>query len=184
MKRYLFLLLCSLFACVISFAQTNYYTETKVFNETDYIYQCEIDPTDFVVLYNKDYKLTPDDVKFKSTGKTFIPDNEDLDLITHESWLTFRRKFYSIIQNAFSESEKNILKLTPYEIYVDLYFNTETGKVDEVKFSFYKNSAFVFVPVSVYRNMEVQIKRACQFIITEEGKRLNYIYYWDTYKFE
>ena len=67
-------------------AQTNYYTETKVFNETDYIYQCEIDPTDFVVLYNKDYQLTPDDVKFKSTGKTFIPDNENLDLITHESW--------------------------------------------------------------------------------------------------
>ena len=184
MKRHLFLLLCSLFACVICFAQTNYYTETKVFNETDYIYQCEIDPTDFVVLYNKDYKLTPDDVKFKSTEKTFIPDNEDLDLITHESWLTFRRNFYSIIQNAFSESEKNILKLTPYEIYVDLYFNTETGKVDEVKFSFYKNSAFVFVPVSVYRNIEVQIKRACQFIITEEGKQLNYIYYWDTYKFE
>ena len=165
-------------------AQTNYYTETKVFYETDYSYQCEIDSTDFVVLYNKDYQLTPDDVKLKSTGKTFIPDNEDLDLITHESWLTFRRHFYSIIQHAFSESEKNILKLTPYEIYVDLYFNTETGKVDEVKFSFYKNSNFVFVPVSVYRNIEVQIKRACQFIITEEGKRLNYIYYWDTYKFE
>lgn len=165
-------------------AQTNYYTETKVFNETDYIYQCEIDSTDFVVLYNKDYQLTPDDVKFKSTGKTFIPDNENLDLITHESWLTFRRNFYSIIQHAFSESEKNILKVTPHEIYVDLYFNTETGKVDEVKFSFYKNSGFAFVPVSVYRNMEVQIKRACQFIITEEGKQLNYLYYWDTYKFE
>ena len=165
-------------------AQTNYYTETKVFNETDYIYQCEIDSTDFVVLYNKDYQLTPDDVKFKSTGKTFIPDNENLDLITHESWLTFRRHFYSIIQHAFSESEKNILKVTPHEIYVDLYFNTETGKVDEVKFSFYKNSGFAFVPVSVYRNMEVQIKRACQFIITEEGKQLNYLYYWDTYKFE
>ena len=70
------------------------------------------------------------------------------------------------------------------EIYVDLYFNTETGKVDEVKFSFYKNSGFAFVPVSVYRNMEVQIKRTCQFIITEEGKQLNYLYYWDTYKFE
>ena len=63
MKRHLFLSLCSLFVCVISFAQTNLYTETKVFNETDYIYQCEIDSTDFVVLYNKDYQLTPDDVK-------------------------------------------------------------------------------------------------------------------------
>ena len=178
------IILTMLFCSSSLLAQTNYYTETKVFNETDYIYQCEIDSTDFVVLYNKDYQLTPDDVKFKSTGKTFIPDNENLDLITHESWLTFRRHFYSIIQHAFSESEKNILKVTPHEIYVDLYFNTETGKVDEVKFSFYKNSGFAFVPVSVYRNMEVQIKRACQFIITEEGKQLNYLYYWDTYKFE
>ena len=42
MKRHLFLLICSLFVCVICFAQTNYYTESKVFDEEGYAYQCDI----------------------------------------------------------------------------------------------------------------------------------------------
>lgn len=57
MKRHLFLLICSLFVFVICFAQTNYYTESKVFDEEGYAYQFDIKFGD-VVLYNKANKWT------------------------------------------------------------------------------------------------------------------------------
>ena len=60
------------------FAQTNYYTENKVFDEVDYSYQCELDSSGIVYLFNKENKLTYEDMKFKNTGKIFIPEDENI----------------------------------------------------------------------------------------------------------
>lgn len=45
-----------LFGIVEMFAQTSYYSGNKEFVESDYVYVCELDCTDYVVLHNKEYK--------------------------------------------------------------------------------------------------------------------------------
>ena len=54
----------TLLFCVTNlFAQTNYYAENKEFNESGYTYVCELTRSGDVVLRNKEYKLTEDDLK-------------------------------------------------------------------------------------------------------------------------
>ena len=61
MKRHLFLLICSLFVCVICFAQTNYYTESKVFDEEGYnvikLHSAYDENTQIIEYVNKDDEL-------------------------------------------------------------------------------------------------------------------------------
>ena len=51
----LLLLLSSLFALNLT-AQTNYYTHDKTFYEDGYTYQCDVDASQSVTLYNKNSK--------------------------------------------------------------------------------------------------------------------------------
>lgn len=162
----------------------NYYTETKEFIGTDYIYQCELDSSGIVCLYDKENKLTYGDMKFKDTGKTFIPEDENIKTLTYRSWLEYRKTFYALMECAFSESEISILKDDGREFYLEYFINTETGSIEEIKFLFLDTSAFVYIPVSVYRNIELQLKRKCRFVITEAGKNINYVYLSDAFKFK
>lgn len=182
--RTIMILIAILFYSNNLLAQTNFYKGTKVFNETDYVYQCKQSSIGYVILHNKENKLTCNDLKFRLTGERFIPEDENMELLTDEGWLTYKRFFYEIMRYAFSEAELSVLRESDYDLYVDMFINTETGKVDEVEFSFSKDSGFVFIPISVYRNIELQIKEKCRFGITEEGKMLNYIYYWDTFELD
>ena len=47
-----------LFSATYMYAQTNYYTTTKTFNESGYTYQCDIPPYNLVILYNKSNSST------------------------------------------------------------------------------------------------------------------------------
>lgn len=177
------ILIAILFCSNSLIAQTNYYTETKVFNEADYTYQCSLEPTGLIYLYNVENKLTYDDMKFNHTGKKFIPENENIRTITYESWKEYRKDFYNIMRNAFSDVEINLLRKSGRVIYLEYFINTVTGKIDEIKFFFFKESGFINIPVAVFRNIELQIKANCQFVITVEGKGLNYVYLSDTFGF-
>ena len=48
--------ICILFYVAYLHAQTNYYTTTKTFYESDYTYQCDVAASRFVSLYNKSNK--------------------------------------------------------------------------------------------------------------------------------
>jgi len=37
---------------------------------------------------------------------------------------------------------------------------------------------YATIPISVYRKIETDLKEKVWYIPTEEGKKLNYIYYW------
>lgn len=179
MKRHLFLLICSLFVCVICFAQTNYYTESKVFDEEGYAYQCDIKFGD-VVLYNKANKWTGIEQKHKATGEIFKPENT---VTTYESWLEYRKKFPRIMKTALSDIDEDLQRNIRGQLFLDLFINTETGRVDDIVFYFFRKSGLVYIPISVFRQLELSIKETCRFTITEEGKRVNYAYLWDSFKF-
>lgn len=75
-----------------------------------------------------------------------------------------------------SASEKQRVK--GHELIITMCINSDTGKVDEVEFSFINFGTYATIPISVYRKIETDLKEKVWYIPTEEGKKLNYIYYW------
>ena len=163
----------SLLFCVVSVSsQTNYYTTTNTFYETGYTYQCDVDIAEMVTLYNKSNKLTYVDVVYKATGKLFSPTKpEEYNVFEDDTWT--KQLCHSIVNNAFSKSEKGRVKGRKFSI--TLYINSDTGKVTEVNFNFTTFSPYATIPISVYRKIETELKSKIWFTITTQGKRLNYI---------
>ncbi|MFV0538511.1 MAG: DUF5043 domain-containing protein [Dysgonomonas sp.] len=174
MKTILFSIILLLGAIDTS-AQTYYYNNTKTFNENGYTYQCDVNTgSKEVILYNKSNQLTYVNMVNKTTGEAyFIPTPDGPYTFTEESWVD--PKYTSIINNAFTAAEKQRLK--GYKLSTTLRISPATGKVMEVKFTFTSNDPYATIPVSVYRNIEVQLKDQIWFTPTAEASKYNYLHY-------
>jgi len=153
-------------------AQTNYYTTTKTFYEDGYVYQCDLDESGRVTLYNKDNRFTYS----KYANKDGTPVSSDVllgkvQLIEDDNWT--RRKCGEIANNIFSATER--VNVANKEYSVRMIVDTSTGKVNEVFFSFMYNDPFITVPVSTFRKLEVALKEKIWFTITPAGKKLKFI---------
>ena len=167
-------LLCMMFCCIYINAQTNYYTENKIFYEDGYAYQCEVDASGTVTLYNKENKWTHVTEIYKDTGETFVMPDTGIDLTESDTWTD--DKCRSIVIEAFTTEQK--LRVKGRDVYIIISINTDTGKVDEVNFEFVNFGGYATIPVSVYRKIETEIKKNIWFVLTDEGRKLNYIYQW------
>ena len=167
-----------LFCAIFSVAQTNYYTTSKTFYENGYTYRCDLCASRSLDLYNVNNKWIGQFPSYKSTGETFVVPDVGIDLFTHASWLANKEKVENIVKAAFTAAQKQTI--TDEELYIDMYINTETGKIDDVCFSFLNNKPYAYIPVSVYRNIELAIKENVQEVLTDEGRKLNFIYWWTT----
>ena len=167
-----------LFSAAFSVAQTNYYTTSKVFYSSGYIYQCDSSDSRRIELYNVSNKWIGETVSYKSTGETFVMPDEGIQLTTHASWLANEKKVENIVNAVFTTAQKQTI--TDEELTIIMYINTETGKIDDVCFSFLKDEPYAYIPVSVYRNIELAIKENVQEVLTDEGRKLNFIYWWTT----
>ena len=153
-------------------AQTNYYPTTKTFQEDGYVYQCDLDESGMITLYNKDNSFTY--AHYANKDGTRVPSDVLLgrvQLIEDDNWT--RRKCGEIANNVFSSSER--VNVANGEYFVRLIVNTFTGKVDEVFFRFMYNDPFVTVPVSTFRKLELELKEKIWFTITPAGKKLKFI---------
>jgi len=162
-----------LFSATYMYAQTNYYTTTKTFNQDGYIYQCDVRASGFVTLYNKSNKWIKVYPVYKSTGESFAQTDAGIELFEDDNWT--RSKRFSIVNAAFSDSEKQ--KVKGHDFNIIMYINSSTGRVDEVSFEFHKSDPFAAIPISVYRKIETEIKKELWFTLTAEGKMLSYIFY-------
>ena len=165
-----------LFCTVFSAAQTNYYTTSKVFYASGYTYQCDLSASGRVELYNVSNKWIGQYPSYKSTGETFVMPDAGIQLTTHASWLANEEKVKNIVNATFTDAQKQTV--TNEELAIIMYINTETGKIDDVYFRFLSDRPYAYIPVSVYRNIEVAIKENIQEVLTDEGKKLNFIYWW------
>ncbi len=172
-----FIAVIALFTIVVSiWGQTNYYSQTKTFEEDGYTYQCNATPWGFVELYNKNNKLKGKFPAYRSTGKTYIePEDGFHPVMEHDA--KKRRKCQDIVRNAFTEQQKSACK-GGRRLYITCYINSDTGKIDEVCFEFFKTSGYVGIPISVYRQIELGLKKEIQYGITDLGKQLNFIFFW------
>nr|WP_302156327.1 DUF5043 domain-containing protein [Bacteroides intestinalis] len=163
-----------LFSATYMYAQTNYYATTKTFNQDGYIYQCDVRASGFVTLYNKSNKLINVYPVYKNTGESFVQTDAGIKLLESDTWT--RSKRFSIVNAAFSDSEKQ--KVKGHDFNIIMYINSSTGRVDEVSFEFHKSDPFAAIPISVYRKIEIELKKDIWFTLTAEGKMLSYIFYW------
>ena len=174
MKALFILFFISLFMVDMS-AQTNYYSQDKTFYENGYTYQCDVtEESGSVSLYNKDSKYIYVDLINRYTGKKISREEEQLRPLESETWT--KPKCHSIVNNAFSSAEKQRVKGNNFCI--TLYIDPDTGKVADVEFLFVTFNPYATIPVSVYREIEVEIKKNIWFNITPDGKRFNYIMLW------
>ena len=111
---------------------------------------------------------------YKNTGESFVQTDAGIKLLESDTWT--RSKRFSIVNAAFSDSEKQRIK--GYDFNIKMYINSSTGRVDEVSFEFHRSGPFATIPVSVYRKIETEIKKELWFTLTAEGKMLSYIFYW------
>ena len=170
------ILITMLFCATFSVAQTNYYTTSKTFYENGYTYRCDLCASRFVDLYNVNNKWIGQFPSYKSTGETFVMPDAGIQLTTHASWLANEKKVENIVNAAFTAAQKQTI--TNEELKLVMYVNTETGKIDDVCFRFLNNEPYAYIPVSVYRNIELAIKENVQEVLTDEGRKLNFIYWW------
>ena len=182
MKTYILtiLLLCTVNSL---FSQTNYYTETKTIHKDGYTYQVDKYESGIIKLYNKENKWINKKQTYKSTGEYFYMPDYGLELLDNKSFLSTRKILFAILEESYSEEEKEQIKNIGKTCVINLYINSETGTVDDVRFSFDELSYYINIPISVFRNIELKIKEKVSFVVTDEGKKLNYIYYWDDYEF-
>lgn len=166
-----------LLACFMAIhAQTNYYAVTKTFNEADYTYQCDVQKSKMVYIYNKENKYTFVEQKYKD-GRLLEEEYYDAprtDYVKDDSWT--KSKCYSIVNNAFASFDKKRLKNR--KLMISLYIDSNTGRVMEVEFNFTTTNPFSTVPLSIYRSIELEIKKHIYFIPTPEGNKLNYLFHF------
>ena len=174
MRTIFLLLFISLFMVDIS-AQTNYYKQDKTFYEEGYTYQCDVtEGAGLVNLYNKDSKYVYAKLINRYTGKKISREEERLSPLKSETWT--KPKCHSIVNNAFSSDEKQRVK--GEEFIITMYIDPDTGKVADVEFIFMTFNPYATIPISVYRKIEVEIKKKIWFNVTSDGKRFNYIMLW------
>ena len=63
-----------------------------------------------------------------------------------------------------------------------LYINPDTGNIADVDFEFLKRSFAATIPVSIYRAIEVSLKRDVHFTLTKAGKSQNYVFVFFDYE--
>ncbi|MDR0989034.1 MAG: DUF5043 domain-containing protein [Prevotellaceae bacterium] len=172
MKRITLLLAASLI-CLQLPAQTRYYQITGMYAEAEYTYQCDVQGK-HVRLYNKANKWTYELIRNKTTGN--VADIEALlPVLEDDTWT--KPKCHLIVSQAFTVNEACMVQ-NAFPISVSMYINSTTGRIEEILFEFTNIEAFATIPVSVYRKIEVNLKKNVWFTSTANGKTLNYIYRW------
>ncbi|MBE6281879.1 MAG: DUF5043 domain-containing protein [Bacteroides sp.] len=180
MKRIALILIYNLYVSFIC-AQTNYYLEDKTFNEDGYTYQADVIGI-MVQLYNQDNQWVGRSPKYKVDGSPFFqPEYGYIESYDEESWLDSEKKMSTIANSTLTSMEKDMVKGREFTLM--LHINSTTGKVDDVMFSFSNLGPFASIPVSTYRKMELQIKDQLFYNLTDDGRKLTYIFTWNSIEF-
>ena len=181
MRRIILLFFVLSFVCAfVSVAQTNYYPETKIFNESDYIYKAEVSSWGIINLYNTSNRWIGKNQMYKGTNEKYSMSDVGEDMFDLASWRISRKKLRTILSNALGRDEKRMIG--DKEIILTMYVNSTTGKIDDITFEFFEDSPYRFIPVLTYWKIEQEIKQSIQLTLTDAGRRLNYIYWWEDVK--
>ena len=166
----------NVFSQQLKLVPPGYYRRDTVYVMDGYRYRCD-GTKGMVMLYNADYTNLWEEKKqvYKETGKVFdfgFGDIKKYNPILED--ISMNQKVLDIVDNAFTKDFVSCLK-GHENITVTLFLDSETGRVEEVSFWFVPSSAFAFLPISVYREIELQLINEVSYTPSSIGKQLNYI---------
>lgn len=172
MKTNILYVFCLLFSLTVT-AQTKYYDVDTTFYEKGYTYQCDVlEGACYVTLYNIENRFTNVKQVDRNTGKGIATkENMRETQLEDDSWT--KPKCFSIINGAFSQEQKQLIQ--DQEFCIILYVDPDTGKIADVEYQFLSLSPYGSIPISVFREIEVELKKNVWFVLTEYGKRRNFI---------
>ncbi len=174
MRLYLFLF--SLCVAVTAFAQddssweVNHYEKTRTFVEDGYTYQCDV-KYGYVTLYNAANQWTYADQIDNRTGKLYTSNLGENDVFKMSDETA--KAIIRIVNQSFSQEEAR--RITDNGFMLTLFFSPVTGDLAEVCFNFsiFRDSARI--PISYYRDIELQLKEQVHVKVLEGGKHLTYL---------
>jgi hypothetical protein len=149
-----------------------YYHTTHTISMNGYAYQCDVKEKDIAAtLYNKENRLTYANRTYKD-GSPLSKElfDSEVDVLQDDNWT--KSKCVSIVNNAI----RNYSNARGCFVSVSMYIDPNTGKVMEVKFRFVKDEGMGTVPVSAFREIEINLKNNVWFTPTAEGKKLNFLF--------
>ena len=179
MKTLVILILFIIMGITTLYSQTNYYTESKIFEGVGYKYKCNVSSSKNVVLYNIENELTGKSPKYRTSGEIFVyPEGSGIELCEYNR--VTETKIRNIVNSSFSgitiTQPQNSAQRKTFNI--TFYINSGTGKVDELEFDFVNFGPYAKVPVEVFRQIELDIKQNIQFEVPDYGKELDFIWTW------
>lgn len=165
--------------------QTKFYSETKTFHESGYTYQCDVSNADMITLYNKENRWTYQSPAYKDSGEIYIAPEDGFYplLMENEQNSQMDNKCIDIARKHFSVEQKQSCK-GRHSLLIYRHLNPDTGRIEGVDFIFFKRSNFTTIPISVFCQIELELKREIKYDITDRGKKLNFIFYWFEIKFD
>ena len=171
-----FLFLFSLCMAITAFAQDdssweiNHYEHTRTFVEEGYTYQCDV-KYGYVTLYNAANQWTYADQIDNRTGKLYTSNLGENDVFEMSDETA--KAIIRIVNQSFSQEEAR--RITDNGFMLTLFFSPVTGDLAEVCFNFsiFRDSARI--PISYYRDIELQLKEQVHVKVLEGGKHLTYL---------
>ncbi len=164
MRKKVIVLVSLLFVLVDMYAQTFYYDTTQVFYAQRYV--CDVtQESKSVRLYSKSNKFTEVEAVNKETGAEMTDAERKEANFVDDSQLW--GKCLSILNESFSEEERT--RVQGCKFIIILRVDTNTGIIRDVEYRFPAVSMLATVPVSVYQEMEIKLKKEIVFNITEKG---------------
>ncbi len=178
--KQIMILITFLIYTISMMSQTNYYAVTKTFHEQGYTYQCDV-VSRSVTLYNKNNKWTYTPQVIKSTGEIFYvtPENYVPVLVEDAIGDASDKKMELAMKNAFVKYKEHLKRR---EVIITVCVNSETGKIDEVYYTFTNAGPYATIPVSVFRELETKLV-GLQYTLSPLAKTFNYVYRWEAFSF-
>ena len=151
-------------------AQTLYYTESRTFHGDGFTFINEVrGPLAF--LFNQDNRWRGVPSTFRD-GSPFTRESLRHVSLIHSDGGWNKRLFAAIVNNALTPAERE--RVRGHSLGATLYLCTDTGKVDDVEFNFAHRGAFGTIPVSTFRQIELEIKEQLMFSLNW-GSLLNFV---------
>ena len=173
-KIVLSILTCLLFCTSNVSAQTFYYTEAREFHGDGFIFINDpMGPPGRGIahLFNKNNRWRGVPSTFRD-GRPFTRESLRHVSLIHYDGGWNERQFAAIVNNALTSAKRE--RVRGGVLMATLFLCTDTGKVDDVEFSFHSRSPFGTIPVSTFRQIELEIKEQLMFSLNW-GSLLNFV---------
>ena len=169
------MLACTLL-CATASAQTFFYNVSRTFQESGFTYRADV-RGNMVVLFNANNRHDFHRIQtFRDGSPLTVEFRRDLASPVTPCTSTVIPIVNNIVRNALTPAERQRMGNNHLMVYV--YVNQEATTPQpptEVKFGFHNSSPFATLPVSVYRQIELELKRQVRYAPTARGRMTNFV---------